>query len=320
MSGTLSVIASSSIAMLQDLGRTGNQRYGVPVSGALDTVSLRIANAVVGNPDGTAALEMFYRGPTLDVAAGSVRVAAIGAAIEVVSGSSRTVAAGTSVRLVRGDRFTVGPCDTSLAAYLAIEGGFALPGDLGSLSTFPRAALGGIGGRPIRKGDALPLALAAAPDRAERRAPQWDLAPPARVRVVLGPQDDHFTEQGRRTFLESTYTVSRQSDRMGMRLEGPAIEHAKGFNIVSDGTAPGSIQVPGNGLPIVLLADRPTTGGYPKIATVASADVPALGRLRPGATIGFAAITVEEAEAARRELEGRLAELRARLQAARRTR
>jgi allophanate hydrolase subunit 2 len=138
--------------------------------------------------------------------------------------------------------------------------------------------------------------------------------------VVPGPQNDHFTERGLRTLVESTYTVSRQSDRMGMRLEGPAIEHARGFNIASDGTAPGSIQVPGNGLPIVLLADRPTTGGYPKIATVASADVPALGRLRPGATIGFDAIGVEEAEAARRELEKRLAALRGRVAAVRRAR
>jgi biotin-dependent carboxylase-like uncharacterized protein len=314
MSAALHGAASSSIAMLQDLGRTGNQRYGVPVSGALDWVSLRIANAVVGNPDGTAALELFYRGPTLEVAAESVRAVAVGAAIEVASaGRSRTVPAGQSVRLARGDRFTVGPCEASLVAYLAVEGGFALRGDLGSLSTFPRAGLGGIDGRPIRKGDALPLALAAAPDRPERHAPQWDLAPPARVRVVLGPQDDYFTERGLATLVGSTYTVSRQSDRMGMRLEGPAIEHAKGFNIVSDGTAPGSIQVPGNGLPIVLLADRPTTGGYPKIATVASADVSALGRLRPGASIAFAAIGVEEAEAARRELEERLAALRARL-------
>jgi allophanate hydrolase subunit 2 len=135
---------------------------------------------------------------------------------------------------------------------------------------------------------------------------------------VFGPQDDHFTERARQIFLESTYTVSRQSDRMGMRLEGPVLEHAKGFNIVSDGTAPGSIQVPGNGRPIVLLADRPTTGGYPKIATVASADVPALGRLRPGATIGFDAIGVEGAEAARRELETRLAALRTQLGAVRR--
>jgi allophanate hydrolase len=224
------------------------------------------------------------------------------------------------VRLARGDRLTVGPCETTLAAYLAVEGGFALAGDLGSLSTFARAGLGGIDGRPLKKGDVLPLAAATAPERAERRAPKWNLAPPARVRVVFGPQDDHFTARGRRTLIESTYTVSRQSDRMGMRLEGPTLEHAKGYNIVSDGTAPGSIQVPGNGLPIVLLADRPTTGGYPKIATVASADVPAFGRLRPGAAIGFDAISVEDAEAARRELEARLAALRARLEVVRRSR
>ena len=314
MTAALQVVSSSSICMLQDLGRIGQQRFGVPVSGALDAVSLRIANALVGNPDGTAALETFYKGPVLEVAAGSVRVASIGAALEVLSGeASRAIPAGQSVRLVRGERIKVGPCEASLVAYLAVEGGFALPGFLGSLSTFVRAGFGGVDGRPLKKGDALPLALASAPERGKRRAPAWDLAPAARVRVVFGPQDDYFTEQGRRTLIESSYTVSMQSDRMGMRLEGPALEHAKGFNIVSDGTAPGSIQVPGNGLPIVLLADRPTTGGYPKIATVASADLPALGRLRPGARIGFDAVSVEQAEAARRELEARIAELRARL-------
>lgn len=314
MTGALQVLASSSICMLQDLGRIGQQRFGVPVSGALDTVSLRIANALVGNPDGKAALEMFYKGPTLEVAAESVRVASIGAALEIVSReASRTVPAGQSVRLLRGERLKVSACEASLVAYLAVEGGFALPGFLGSLSTFVRAGLGGIDGRTLKKGDALPLALASAPERDERRAPAWDLAPPASVRVVFGPQEDYFSERGNRTFIESTYTVSLQSDRMGLRLEGPALEHAKGFNIVSDGTAPGSIQVPGNGLPIVLLADRPTTGGYPKIATVASADLPALGRLRPGAKIGFDAVSVEQAEAARRELETRIAGLRTQL-------
>ena len=118
--------------------------------------------------------------------------------------------------------------------------------------------------------------------------PPLDLSPPRRVRIVLGPQDDYFTPAGLRTLLESTYTVSQASDRMGMRLEGPPLEHsAKGYNIVSDGIAHGSIQVPGNGLPIVLLADRQTTGGYPKIATVISADLPALGRMTPGAKIAF---------------------------------
>ena len=145
--------------------------------------------------------------------------------------------------------------------------------------------------------------------------PTLDLAPPARFRVVLGPQDDYFTDRGAPNAARvSAYTVSPASDRMGMRLDGPALEHApRGYNIVSDGIAPGSIQVPGNGLPIVLLADRQTTGGYPKIATVISADLPALGRLRPGATVGFEAVSMEDAEAARRELEARLAALRARL-------
>jgi biotin-dependent carboxylase-like uncharacterized protein len=219
------------------------------------------------------------------------------------------------VLLRRGERLAVGACAGTLVAYLAVEGGFALPDVLGSLSTFVRAGFGGMEGRPLKKGDALPLALAAAPKRAERSAPQWDLMPPARVRIVLGPQADYFTARGKSTLTQSTYTVSTQSDRIGMRLQGPVVEHAKGFDIVSDGTAPGSIQVPGNGLPIVLLADRPTTGGYPKIATVASADLSALGRLRPGTQIGFDVINVEEAEQARRELEARLAGLRAQLEA-----
>ena len=125
-----------------------------------------------------------------------------------------------------------------------------------------------------------------------------DLTPRSRIRVVLGPQDDHFTPAGLATLLGSTYTISQASDRMGMRLEGPtARASAKGYNIVSDGIAPGSIQVPGNGLPIVLLADRQTTGGYPKIATVISADIPALGRMTPGARIAFEAVGIEVAEA-----------------------
>ena len=131
---------------------------------------------------------------------------------------------------------------------------------------------------------------------------------------MLGPQDDHFTPAGLRTLLDSTYTVSQASDRMGMRLEGPPLEHsAKGYNIVSDGIAHGSIQVPGNGLPIILLADRQTTGGYPKIATVISADIPALGRMMPGAKIAFEAVDIEAAEAAARQLAADIAAMAANL-------
>ena len=128
---------------------------------------------------------------------------------------------------------------------------------------------------------------------------------------MLGPQDDYFTEAAIRTLLESTYTVSPATDRMGMRLDGPKLEHAKGFNIVSDGIAPGAIQVPGNGLPIVLLADRQTTGGYPKVAAVISADLPALGRLMPGAKVAFQAVSIDEAEAARRQMATLIADLEA---------
>lgn len=311
MTACLRVLAAGAIGMVQDLGRTGQQRFGVPVSGALDFVGLRIANALVGNPEGTAALEIFYKGPTFEVEAESVRVAVVGAPLQVQAGEERrAVPSGRSVLLTRGERLAVGACEGTLVAYLAVEGGFALPAFLGSLSTYVRAGLGGLQGRPLRKGDALPLALDAATGRAERIAPDWDLAPATRVRVVFGPQDDYFTAEAKTLFTSAAYAVSMQSDRMGMRLQGPALEHAKGYNIVSDGTAPGSIQVPGNGLPIVLLADRPTTGGYPKIATVISADLPALGRLRPGAPIGFDAVSVEEAEAARRELEARFAQWR----------
>ena len=317
MSGALRVVAAGPLDLLQDpFGRVGFQRFGVPVSGALDSTSLRIANLVAGNADGVAGIEVFFQGPTLEVDADSARFAAIGASLEVQSGDAkREVPPGQSVRLRRGERVKVGRCESGLVAYLAVEGGFAIAPFLGSQSTYLRAGFGGLAGKAVRKGDVLPLAVPRVLERTERRAPEGSLPAPSRVRVVPGPQDDHFTARGMRTLLESAWTVSRQSDRMGMRLEGPPIEHAKGYNIVSDGIAPGAIQVPGNGQPIVLLADRPTTGGYPKIATVASADVPAFGRLRPGAPVRFEAVTVEQAEAARRALEADLAAMRRELTA-----
>jgi biotin-dependent carboxylase-like uncharacterized protein len=312
MSG-LKLLAGGPLALVQDpFGRVGFQRFGVPVSGALDSTSLRVANLVVGNADTDAGLEVFYKGPVLEVDADSARVAAVGASLVVRSSDGeRRIASGRSVRVCRGERIEMGACESGLVAYLAVEGGIAVEPFLGSRATYLRAAFGGLDGKAVRKGDALPLARESVAERAERQAPKWDLSPPARVRVVPGPQDDWFTARGMRTLLKTAWTVSRQSDRMGVRLEGPAIEHAKGYNIVSDGIAPGAIQVPGNGLPIVLLADRQTTGGYPKIATVASADLPAFGRLAPGATIRFEAVSVEKAEAARRELERGFDELRA---------
>jgi len=190
---------------------------------------------------------------------------------------------------------------------------------LGSQSTLIRAAIGGFEGRALRAGDVLPLKQGAAAERDEVMLPPLDLTPPPHVRIVLGPQQDHFTPAGVRSLLESTYTISQASDRMGMRLEGPVLEHSsKGYNIVSDGIAQGSIQVPGNGLPIILLADRQTTGGYPKVATVISADLPGLGRMMPGARIAFEAVDIETAEAAARALTADIADMAARLAPVRR--
>jgi biotin-dependent carboxylase-like uncharacterized protein len=315
MRPALRVLAPGLMTTLQDLGRRGYQHLGIPVSGALDAVGLCAANALVGNAPGTGALEIAYHGPTLAVEADSVRVAFAGgaAAVEILSGDGarrgRRVRPCQSVRLSRGEVLRVGALTGSAVGYLAVEGGFDAPPVLGSQSTYARAGLGGFQGRPLRAHDLLPLKLAQAAVCEESMLPALDLAPPGRVRVVFGPQDAAFTERGKRTLLEGSFTLSAASDRMGMRFEGPTLEHSDGYNIVSDGIAPGSIQVPGSGLPIILLADRQTTGGYPKIATVISADLPALGRLVPGARLAFTAVSVAEAEAAHRQLAARLAAL-----------
>jgi biotin-dependent carboxylase-like uncharacterized protein len=311
MKPALRVVTPGLMTTLQDLGRPGYQRLGIPVSGALDGVSLRIANLLVGNPPGTGALEMAYHGPTLAVEAESVRVAAVGGTVpvEILYGagefSGRRVRPLQSVRLCKGQTLRIGALGTAVG-YLAVEGGFDVAPVLGSQSTFSRAGLGGFAGRALQAGDFLPLKRVQPEECEERTLPSLDLAQPRRFRVVLGPQDDYFTERGRRTLLEAEYTVMAASDRMGMRLAGPPLEHARGYNIVSDGIAPGSIQVPGNGTPIVLLADRQTTGGYPKIATVISADLPALGRLTPGAKVGFEVVNIEAAERAHRQLHADL--------------
>jgi biotin-dependent carboxylase-like uncharacterized protein len=191
----------------------------------------------------------------------------------------------------------VGAARSGMFAYLAVAGGFALAPTLGSLSLHHRTGVGGLEGRALRAGDRLLLRLQepAGQDQALPALPAPDTGP---MRVVLGPQDDYFTEDAIRTLAEGAYTISDQADRMGLRLSGPKLEHsAKGYNIVSDGIPTGAIQVPGNGLPLILLADRQTTGGYPKIATVISWDLPRHVQCRPGTALRFA--IEERAEAVR---------------------
>ena len=312
MTQALEVIAPGVHTTVQDRGRIGFQDIGVPTSGPLDRVSLSLANALVGNATGTEALEILVQGPTLKVLAESVRVALVGcsARLEIRANEPRSIQSGESVQLSRGEVLRIGALGDSLCAYLAIEGGLAVPHVLGSASTYVRGPIGGVHGRRLQRGDIVPLKFDSVADRRERRlAEPLDLALDAAIRVVPGPQADYFTDAGTRTFLTSEYVVSPHADRMGFRLEGPTIEHAKGYNIVSDGIVTGSIQVPGSGKPIVLMVDNQSTGGYPKIATVISADIPVIGRRRPGRTVRFAAIDVLEAERARRAQEASVVEM-----------
>jgi len=260
-------------------------------------------------------------GPDLLVEADSVRVALAGplspALIEGDDAPSKPIESDRSHLLKRGQILRFGMVEGSATAYLAVAGGFALEPFMGSLSTYARAGIGGLEGRKLTVGDSLPLALEQAPPGEERKlAGPFDYGS-GPIRVIWGPQDDYFSEAGRQTFVTAEYRVSKEADRMGIRFEGPTIEHSKGADIISDGIGPGAIQVPGAGLPIVLLADRQTVGGYSKIATVASVDLPRLGRLLPGRTVRFVAIAVAEAEALRREQEARLARAIASLQVAR---
>ena len=309
MSAHLETLAAGMLCTIQDLGRVGSQALGMPVAGALDPRALRIANALVGNPQGMAALEVRISGPTFRVMADSVRIALVGtaASIDILAPSRRAVPAMQSVRLSRGTEFKIGAITDSACCYLAIEGGFDVPAVYGSQSTYLRGEIGGLNGRALREGDRVPLNSGAASPGPDNLA-TLPLKPDPRgpVRVVLGPQANYFSKAGIETFLGSPYRVTNDADRMGLRLDGPVIEHALGFNITSDGIVTGSIQVPGTGLPIVLLVDHQTTGGYPKIGTVISADLPRLGRMRPGTVFTFAAVDVAEAERLRREQEDRV--------------
>ncbi|NNM73658.1 biotin-dependent carboxyltransferase family protein [Enterovirga aerilata] len=279
---------------LQDAGRVGWRRFGVSSSGAMDRLALAHANVLVGNGPGAAGIEMTLMGGLYEAADEMVRLAVAGAPA-AVSAAGRPVAPGTSVTLKPGETLSVGPAQAGVFMYLAVAGGLAVPPELDSLSLHPRAGIGGLHGRPLRAGDELPL-RDIAPAGPELALDPVLLDPDAPIRVVLGPQADYFGEEAVAAFLDTSYVVSPEADRMGYRLAGPPIAHLHGFNIVSDGIVAGSVQVPGSGVPIVMMVDHQTTGGYPKIATVITPDLRILAQRRPGAPVRFRAIPIEEAQ------------------------
>ncbi|WP_413735976.1 biotin-dependent carboxyltransferase family protein [Sodalis sp. RH21] len=291
------VLSPGLYTTLQDEGRFGYEDCGVPPSGAMDEMSFAIANALVGNPGSAGALEFTLTGATLRLTGDShCRFAITGDIYFTLD--ERPLAPYCSYPLRPGGTLRIIRARSGARGYLAVAGGFTARPVMGSVSTLTRAGLGGFAGRPLQKGDWLALNStdtrpAAAGRPVQRLLPQYEHRP---LRVVAGPQDDHFDGAGFARFLGGDYIISGQSDRMGYRLTGDAVPHVKGFNIISDAISRGSIQIPGNGQPIIAMNDRQTTGGYPKIATVIRADLARLGQHKPGDKVSFECVSVEKAE------------------------
>ena len=277
---------------VQDLGRPGQLRVGVPPSGPLDRDAFVAANRLVANEPSAAGLECTLIGPRFETDA-ACAIAVTGAAMDVTV-NGQPAPAWSTIHLAPGDVTRIGTAKRGVRAYVAISGGIDVPLVLGSRSTYMRGRLGGHEGRALRKGDVLRVFPAAVPPLVQTTPPSIT-DEDTTIRVVLGPQADRFTEEGIATFLGHAYEMLPQSDRMGARLKGPRIAHARGHDIISDGIALGTIQVPGDGQPIVLLMDRQSTGGYTKLATVCSFDIGRLAQVKPGRRVRFRAITVNEA-------------------------
>jgi allophanate hydrolase len=302
MSGQLEVLQPGIGTTVQDSGRAGHRHHGLPLSGWLDAPLAQTANALLGNPLNAAVLELRGVGTVLRIKRGPLRVALagrIGAQRVREDGVRVPLAAWQTATLQEGETLRLGSADSG-CAYLAVSGGIELPPAFGSRASYWRAGLSGVLGRAFQPGDVLPCGEAGSGDPREWRCRSpWE-AEPGPVRVLPGPQDDHFRPEALANFFAQPWEATPAQDRMGLRLQGEALAHtsAEAADIVSDGVTPGVIQVPANGQPIVLLADGQTVGGYPKIATVITADLPRLAHLRPGTRVHFAAVTAEQAHEA----------------------
>ena len=299
------MISPGVLTTVQDTGRFGHQAAGIPEAGAMDRASLRLSNALTGNPEDAAALELTVFGGSFEFD-GEGTIALTGADMRPFLNGNR-MPVNTAVPVKTGDRLELGAASQGMRAYLAVSGGINVPVLLGSRSTDLKSRLGGLEGRKLRAGDVLESGSLpqAAAELAEvqgspcepvlqRLAQSTDPEGVTRIRFLFGPQDAMFAEDAKKTFTDSIYTLSAACDRMGYRLEGAAVPSLNGTDILSEGICFGSIQVPANGQPIVMMADHQTTGGYAKIGTVLSEDLPLLAQLRPGKKIHFVPVTLEE--------------------------
>lgn len=292
---TIRIIKPGIYTSVQDLGRFGYQQFGMPVTGAMDTYSLRLANGLVRNKNNEACLEATYTGPDFEVLS-DIEFAVTGGNCTVSINDSK-VPINCNHQAKTGDIIKIGTITNGCRIYISFSGGIDVPLVMNSKSTYSRAVIGGYQGRALKSGDEIILNKTKSNFRFKSIPPELllNFNSEHNIRIIGGSEVDYFSFDGIKTFLTSTYTVSSQSDRMGYRLDGPLIKHKKAADIISSGIANGAIQVPGDGKPIIMLADRQTVGGYTKIANVISADLPLIGQLKPGDSINFTQVHLEEA-------------------------
>ncbi|MCC5910400.1 MAG: biotin-dependent carboxyltransferase family protein [Clostridiaceae bacterium] len=310
--GKIKVFKSGLLTLIQDKGRKGYQQYGVPVSGVMDDFSYRIANVLVGNHEGEAVIESTLVGPGIEFLEEGVMAITGGNLSPEING--KPIPMWKSIFVKPGDRLNFKAIKTGCRSYIAFAGGIDVPKIMGSRATYTRGNIGGYEGRALKSGDMIHIGEADKPLR--ELVGNWihqeiySYSNTVEARVVPGPQEDAFTDEGIHTFYNSEYAVTNECDRMGYRLTGDKIQHQDGGDIISDGIAMGAIQIPGHGMPIIMMADRQTTGGYTKIANVIAVDLPKIAQAKPGDKIVFKKVSIEEAHSLLKEVEEKISNLK----------
>ncbi|MFJ8066971.1 biotin-dependent carboxyltransferase family protein [Psychrobacillus sp. NPDC096426] len=304
---SINVLHSGLLTTVQDIGRYGSQKYGVIVSGAMDSYSLRLANILVGNKENEATLEITLYGTTLQFEEDTLIAITGGDFLTTIDGIIAPL--WRPVLIKKNSILKFNSAIKGSRAYVAFAGGINTPQIMGSKSTYLRANIGGYEGRALKKGDFLKIGeknktSEALLQQLDDKNISWSInfnelinfQQDLIIRVLKGTEFERFDKENQQTFFQQSYTLTVQSDRMGYRLEGPSISLSEKFELLSEGVTFGTIQIPPNGQPIILMADRQTTGGYPKFGQVITADLPSLAQLQPRATIRFTEVTLKEAE------------------------
>lgn len=306
------VIKPGLLTTVQDLGRHLYRTFGVSVCGAMDPLSIRLGNILVGNDEGAAALEATLIGPHLKFNTEGV-IAITGGNLSPLL-NNKPVSMWKALRVQKGDELKFGSCKDGCRAYISFAGGIDIPEVMGSKSTYIRGNYGGIEGRAIKAGDSIPvgMSLFSFNDLHGRKLrpediPNFEESRP--IEFIFGPHINEFTKNSFKEFIEGSYTLSNESDRMGYRLQGPQLEHINGPDIISDFMTVGTIQVPGSGQPIVHMSDCGTSGGYTKLGVIVGADLPYMGQKKPGDKIKFKPVDIEDAQSKWNKQEHSIEEL-----------